>query len=100
MRQHIDLIRATGASIVEEFAIPRRSESALPIPAAYADGPTGAWLRATVGGDTLWSHQSIASDEIAQGKNVVVSTATASGKSLTFLTPAVDELFTGTGKTL
>lgn len=100
MRQYIDLIRKTGASIVEEFAIPRRSERTLPIPPAYAEGATGEWLRASVGGDTLWSHQSIGLTEVADGKNVVVSTATASGKSLIFMTPIVHEALTGAGKAL
>jgi len=100
MRKFIDIIRKTGANVVEQFTLSPRRERKLPIPQAYNDGATGAWLRASVSGNALWRHQSLALREVAAGKNVVVSTGTSSGKSLIFTAPILNELLSGGGKAL
>ncbi len=46
----------------------------------------------SVGADRLYSHQTKALDYALQGKDVVVATSTASGKSLAFQLPVLDAL--------
>jgi DEAD/DEAH box helicase domain-containing protein len=41
---------------------------------------------------SLYSHQAAAIDGIAQGKNVIVSTSTASGKSIIYQVPHIVQL--------
>ncbi len=45
----------------------------------------------------LWAHQREALDHVEAGRNVVVTTGTASGKSLTFQVPALTALDAGRG---
>ena len=52
--------------------------------------PAVAAALAAAGIDTLWSHQRETYELLAEGKNVVVSTGTASGKSLCFAVPTLD----------
>ncbi len=47
------------------------------------------------GVDTLWSHQAAAVDALRAGRNVVVATGTASGKSLCYQLPIVDSVVAG-----
>lgn len=81
-----DALRATlgggGYSVVETFELPAR-------PAQYSTVPTFL-NQSHVGGhlerqrSRLWSHQARALDALGHGENVVLSTGTASGKSLVF----------------
>ncbi|WP_210158527.1 DEAD/DEAH box helicase [Microbispora oryzae] len=43
----------------------------------------------------LWPHQLEAADLVHRGRNVIIATGTASGKSLAYLLPAVSEVFSG-----
>ncbi|HEY9523343.1 MAG TPA: DEAD/DEAH box helicase, partial [Thermopolyspora sp.] len=43
----------------------------------------------------LWAHQLAAAEHVRRGQNVIISTGTASGKSLAYLVPAVTEIFGG-----
>ncbi len=52
--------------------------------------PAVAAALAAAGIQSLWSHQHETYDRLAEGKNVVVSTGTASGKSLCFAVPTLD----------
>jgi len=45
-----------------------------------------------IGVSALYSHQRLAWDAVFQGKNIVVSTPTASGKSMAYLLPVLDAL--------
>src|SRR5262249_37552494 len=45
-----------------------------------------------IGVDRLYGHQRAASDAAARGEHVVVTTGTASGKTLAFNLPVLDEL--------
>lgn len=53
-----------------------------------------------LGRASLWRHQALALQEIADGKHLVISTGTASGKSLVFMIPMIHELLHGTGTIL
>ncbi|MBB6471301.1 DEAD/DEAH box helicase domain-containing protein [Sphaerisporangium rubeum] len=48
-----------------------------------------------LGVDGLWDHQTAAADLAHRGQNVIISTGTASGKSLAYLVPAMSEILTG-----
>jgi DEAD/DEAH box helicase domain-containing protein len=43
----------------------------------------------------LWAHQLAAAEHVRRGQNVIISTGTASGKSLAYLVPAVTEILGG-----
>ncbi len=51
------------------------------------------------GVDALWSHQAAAVEALRAGRNVVVATGTASGKSLCYQLPIVDSVVTGSRDT-
>jgi len=90
MEQALDRILAgQDYSIVEEFALPPRAARFREIPAFLLDSCLGAGLQALAGQfGGLWHHQSLALERIGDGANVVVSTGTASGKSLIFRSAA------------
>ncbi|MDH2426732.1 DEAD/DEAH box helicase [Sphaerisporangium sp. TRM90804] len=48
-----------------------------------------------LGVDGLWEHQATAAEHAHRGRNVIISTGTASGKSLAYLVPAVSEILSG-----
>ena len=65
-------------------------------PRAARYGPWPDWLPAdspvraaavSLGIERLWAHQSVAADALAAGRHVVLTTGTASGKSLAYLLP-------------
>ena len=62
---------------------PRR-ESFAKVPDKIADGPASGVIAGIASRGRLWKHQSLALRHLARGRNVVVSTGTASGKSLIF----------------
>jgi DEAD/DEAH box helicase domain-containing protein len=71
-----------------------------PEPAVYAelDPPPPAALAAALasqGIERLWSHQVEAIQAARAGRNVLVTTATASGKSLVFQLPVLEEALSG-----
>lgn len=74
-------------AIVEE---PREAVHA-PLPSRYRKGAARRYVKARLGKDgEPWRHQSGALAQIAAGNSVVVTTPTASGKSLVFQTHALD----------
>ena len=72
--------------VVEQFEIPGRQAKHVPIPEFLSNSPIGSHLSRQFGGreNPLWSHQAEALNILAQGDNLVLSTGTASGKSLVF----------------
>lgn len=94
------LIARGELSIVDQVSTPARQEIRAPVPKTYLEGPLGAWLRTFSPDGDLWRHQSLGLHRIAEGRNLVIATGTASGKSMVFQTPVLHELLTGTGRAL
>ena len=88
-----ETIRDGDAPVIEWFTLPSRSARYAPVPEDLADSPVGGYLAQRVGDHPgLWYHQSIALAHLTAGRNVVVSTGTASGKSLIFQISAFHRL--------
>lgn len=88
-------------TVVERVDIPSRLERVASTPDAFKKGSLRDWLAVKHGqADTVWNHQAIALQHIEDGKNVVVATGTASGKSLIFQLPIMRELLEGDGVAL
>lgn len=68
-------------SVVERFEIPGRSPEYAPVPRFLFNSRVGLHLGRQLN-RRLWAHQAQALDSLGRGDNVVVSTSTASGKSL------------------
>lgn len=83
----LEIVRATGATIVEEFELPVRPERLAAIPASYAEERITNWLHAMTGSSQIYTHQRICLEQVDNGANVVLNTSTASGKTLAFLAP-------------
>lgn len=69
-------------SVVESFEIPSRPAQYKDIPDFLFASDVGDYLKAAQSG--IWAHQAQALEVLGNGENVVVSTGTASGKSLIF----------------
>ena len=82
------------ATICEEVTILPRDERLAQVPREILDGPAAPIIRSTRDDGQLWTHQAEALDRLLAGKNVVVSTSTASGKSLIFQTHAFHRILT------
>ena len=76
-------------SRVDRVDLPARPERSVAVPDAYRSGSSGRWL---MNDDKLrgrvWLHQAKAMTIAAEGRNLVISTGTASGKSLVFQSAA------------
>lgn len=95
------VLAATGLELVERAEIRTRKEIVRAIPEAYRSGKTGARLRSLLPPSRkLWSHQALALEKLEEGKNVLVTTGTGSGKSLIFQLPALREILKGGKNTL
>ena len=72
--------------VMEQFEIPGRQAKLVPIPEFLFNSPIGSHLSRQFGGreNPLWLHQAQALEILEQGDNLVLSTGTASGKSLVF----------------
>ena len=86
--------------ILDRIDIPSRPERREPPPPGFATGMMGKWLHYMAGAATIWRHQAKALAAISAGQNVVIATATASGKTLPFQAAAVEELLNGSGTVL
>jgi DEAD/DEAH box helicase domain-containing protein len=76
----------------ESFTLPSRPASYLPIPDFLGSSGVAQYLQKSLGdsGAKLWKHQALALEAYGQGRNVVVATGTASGKSTVFRAAAFD----------
>ena len=83
-----DLLCGDEFSIVERFEIPGRPARHAPIPRFLFSSRIGLHLdrnsKESGWDDALWAHQAQALEELGREENVVLSTGTASGKSLVF----------------
>lgn len=87
------LARITGV-----HTVPGRPERSVPMP---SDVPQGiAQALQSRGIDRLYSHQAGAWEAVARGEDVVIATATASGKSLCYLLPVLAAATTQRAKAL
>lgn len=82
-----DLLQSGEFSVVESFNVPGQPAQYESIPDVLFESQVGdyleKWARG-LGQPGLWRHQAQAIKVLGQGDNVVVSTGTASGKSLVF----------------
>ncbi|KKC24358.1 hypothetical protein WP12_19885 [Sphingomonas sp. SRS2] len=93
-------VATTSASIIERMDLRARKERRAKLDADYQSGAIGDWFVRTLDGKRPWSHQSAALTEVARGRNIVVATGTASGKSLIFQAAAIREMLEGKGRVL
>ena len=78
--------RCVACAAVTNVSIPANLERLADVPDSIADGPAWPIASTAAQGRALWLHQANALRELEQGKNIVVATSTASGKSLIFQT--------------
>jgi len=76
--------------------LPRRAARFAPWPSWVPAEVRDAF--AATGVDQLWLHQAVAADAVWDGQHVVVSTGTASGKSLTYQVPGLTRILAGRGR--
>ena len=83
------LIGIDDVSSVDRLDLAARAERSTSIPDAYSSGSPGRWLTndEKLRG-RVWLHQAKAMTIAAEGRNLVISTGTASGKSLVFQSAA------------
>ena len=91
------MVSDLNLNICETIQLLPRTEARSPAPTAIVNGPVGSAFAGLGGDGTLWSHQSSALELLCAGSNVVVSTGTASGKSLIFQLYALHLLLTEPG---
>ena len=85
------LLKDSAFSVVESFQIPGQPARLAEIPRFLFDSKVGPHL-AQEFNSGLWTHQSEALEALGAGHNVVVSTGTASGKSLIFRALAIHKV--------
>lgn len=85
------LIEELNLDINIEIQTNGRPEQRQPLPKEFATGTLHAILKRLLGQDelTVWEHQARAAEHLVNRRNVVVSTGTASGKSLVFQIDAI-----------
>ena len=79
--------------LVHVHEVPARPEQLAPWPQWVAPAVHSSFSMSGI--TTLWSHQREAADLAHEGSHVVISTGTASGKSLGYLLPVLSDLVDG-----
>ena len=74
-------------NIHDEITIPGQEARHGEAPAWLADSPVWPAVKAQTGGGQLFLHQATGLELLGHGHNLVISTGTASGKSLVFQAP-------------
>ena len=77
-----------GLEVLHQRYLPARPGRRAPWPAWLELGSPARTAAERVGVDRLWTHQVAAADALVAGRHVVLTTGTASGKSLAYLLPA------------
>ena len=80
--------------IHDEITIPGQEARYGEAPSWLAGSPVWPAVKAQTGGSQLYLHQAMGLELLGQGHNLVISTGTASGKSLVFQAPTLDHLVT------
>ena len=78
-----DVFNQNEFSVVESFEIPGQPARFSEVPQFLIDSKVGEYLNSEFPSG-IWTHQAQALESLGSGSNVVVSTGTASGKSLIF----------------
>lgn len=91
-----EILQNSEFSIIERLNLPSREAKYRKIPDFLLQSKIGDLLKRQFAKSQLLSHQSIALEEINLGKNLVVSTSTASGKSLIFRIAAFHRILQNT----
>jgi DEAD/DEAH box helicase domain-containing protein len=86
------IINKLNLEVVESLDLPGRAERRLAVPQALEKGPLGLKIATWAPAGQLWRHQALALQMLFDGKNIVVGTGTASGKSLIFQLFAFDRI--------
>ena len=84
---------ARSRRLVHVSEIPARTGRSVPWPGWLPAEITAALARAGV--DRPWAHQAAMADHAFAGRNVIISTPAASGKSLGYLMPALTAVLSG-----
>ena len=81
-----NLICSDELSVIEKFEIPAQAARLAPIPKFLLQSKIGSHLQQHEerSENPLWAHQAESLEMLERGNNVVISTGTASGKSLIF----------------
>ena len=85
--------------IQDEITIPGQEARYGETPAWLANSPVRPAVKAQTTGGQLYLHQAMGLDLLGQGHNLVISTGTASGKSLVFQAPTLHHLATNPNAT-
>ena len=88
-----DLLQNPDFTVHESFEIPGREAQYADIPQFLfeSESPVGPYIQKTYSAG-LWLHQSKALELVGRGENVVISSGTASGKSLIFQSAAFHQV--------
>lgn len=78
-----NLLDTSKFTVVESFELEGQPAKSASVPNFLKESKVGAYL-ASEFGSGLWNHQAEALELLGEGNNIVVSTGTASGKSLIF----------------
>lgn len=93
-----NLLQVLKGEVIERLELPAREARTAPLPAAYRSNLviTRVLQRMSPSG-SIWQHQALALEHVAQGRNVLITTGTGSGKSLAFQLPLLRQLTEGDG---
>ena len=78
--------------IASELIIPAREARYAPPPRWLTESPVWSAVQEDIGGELLYRHQAMAMAILGQERNLVISSGTASGKSLIFQAPTLHRL--------
>lgn len=88
------LLAELNLNVCDVVDIPSRPEVRARVPNVIANGPVARTLHEFSPDGQIWRHQAAALRHLCAGRNTVVSTGTASGKSLVFQLYALHRLLT------
>ena len=81
-------------NIHDEITIPSQEARYGEVPSWLTDSPAWPAVKSQTDDGQLYLHQAMGLELLGQGHNLVISTGTASGKSLVFQAPTLDHLVT------
>ena len=88
------LLANLNLNVCESVDVSPRSETRVATPGLIVEGRSRTALKGVIPDGQIWKHQALALDHLCAGRNMVISTGTASGKSLIFQLYALHRLFT------